>query len=166
MRVGITGHQDRPGIDWAWARHEIGNQLRTIAPIETAYSSLAAGSDQIFATVCLELGIPITAVIPMDGYERFFHGDDLYSYRRLLAASTVVVLSGPEDEEAAFFNAGKYIADRSDLLIAIWDGKPAAGRGGTADIVAIVHDTGRAYIHLNPIDRTISCSFKETGQNG
>jgi hypothetical protein len=32
--------------------------------------------------------------------------------------------------------AGAYIAERADVLIAVWDGAPARGTGGTGDIVA------------------------------
>jgi hypothetical protein len=28
------------------------------------------------------------------------------------------------------------VADQCDALVAVWDGQPARGRGGTADIVA------------------------------
>lgn len=32
--------------------------------------------------------------------------------------------------------AGQYVVDHCDALIAVWDGQPARGRGGTAEIVA------------------------------
>jgi hypothetical protein len=32
--------------------------------------------------------------------------------------------------------AGRTVADRCDLLLAVWDGQPAAGLGGTADVVS------------------------------
>ncbi len=40
--------------------------------------------------------------------------------------------------------AGRAVADRSDLLLAVWDGAPAAGLGGTADIVRYAEERGKA----------------------
>jgi len=39
--------------------------------------------------------------------------------------------------------AGKRVVDISEHVIAIWDGRPAGGYGGTADVVAYAHAVGR-----------------------
>src|SRR5439155_12740709 len=36
--------------------------------------------------------------------------------------------------------------DRCDVLIALWDGQPARGRGGTAEVVALARRVGRPLI--------------------
>jgi len=36
----------------------------------------------------------------------------------------------------AYEKAGFYIAEHSDVMIAVWDGQASQGRGGTAEIVA------------------------------
>jgi len=41
-----------------------------------------------------------------------------------------------EERINAYFEAGEYVVDHCDVLIAIWDGQEAKGRGGTGDIVA------------------------------
>ena len=38
--------------------------------------------------------------------------------------------------EEAYLAAGLGVLDRSDALLALWDGEPARGRGGTAEVVA------------------------------
>ena len=38
--------------------------------------------------------------------------------------------------------AGKAIAERSDLVLAVWDGRPAGGLGGTADVVKYARERG------------------------
>jgi hypothetical protein len=38
--------------------------------------------------------------------------------------------------EDAYEAAGRWIATESEVLIAVWDGQPARGRGGTADTVS------------------------------
>lgn len=57
-------------------------------------------------------------------------------YDELIAqASRIVELPFVESSEEAHMAAGRHIVDISDLLIAVWDGKPARGHGGTADVV-------------------------------
>jgi hypothetical protein len=45
----------------------------------------------------------------------------------------------PETQAELRFDAyaavGRYVVDHCDVLIAVWDGKPSASRGGTAEIV-------------------------------
>ena len=41
----------------------------------------------------------------------------------------------------AYEQAGRYIVEHSDVLLAVWDGLPARGRGGTAEIVAWARDS-------------------------
>ena len=61
-------------------------------------------------------------------------------------ASAVVELDGarePPGREGEWYEAaGRLMLGHSDVLIAIWDGQPAAGRGGTAEIVAEAVELG------------------------
>lgn len=155
MRVGITGHQARKGIDWSWVERSLRAELASIRRVSEAWSSLAAGSDQVFAQAAFELSIPVTAVIPLPGYEKFFEGDTLAAYRQLLRRCKVVNLDWKGDEERAFYEAGKYIVQHVNILMAVWDGEEAEGLGGTADIVSVAHNSGKSVLHLNPISETI-----------
>src|SRR4051812_20906762 len=135
MRVGITGHQHRSGLDWAWTSTTLDRLLDEQPEPLVGFSSLAAGADQLFAHAVLARGGHHVAIIPLDNYERCFNQlADLAAYRQFLARSEVVRLAHPGPDEEAFFTAGRHVAEQSDLLIAIWDGRPAKGRGGTADI--------------------------------
>ena len=154
-RIGISGHQSRPGIDWEWTGDRITDVLIERAPIARAFSCLAAGSDQIFAQRVLAVDIPVTAVIPLPRYERFFKEENLAAYEALLARCEAILLPGSDDSQRAFFDAGLYVVDSVDLLVAVWDGRPAAGLGGTADVVGYCISRKRPVIHINPIDRTV-----------
>jgi hypothetical protein len=55
-----------------------------------------------------------------------------------------------EPSEKAFFEAGKRIVDWADLLVAVWDGGPARGFGGTADVVRYAEERGRSLLILWP----------------
>src|SRR6266850_2059881 len=69
--------------------------------------------------------------------------DDLEKFRLLLQrAETVEKLPFHKPSEDAFFAAGRRVVENSDILLAVWDGKPAKGKGGTADIVEYARKRG------------------------
>jgi hypothetical protein len=55
-----------------------------------------------------------------------------------------------ESTEQAHLAAGQAVVDRSERLVAVWDGKPARGIGGTADIVSYARQKGVPVIVLWP----------------
>lgn len=153
-KVGVTGHQQREGLDWVWVREQIRDVLSSAGPFIEALTSLAVGTDQVFAEEAIRLKVSLTAVIPFAGYERCFDGAGLTAYRGLLAASQQhKVLDTAGDEQQSFLAAGIFVAEQSDLLLAVWDGKPAQGLGGTADIVRHALVIGRTVVHLDPFTR-------------
>nr|WP_202498460.1 hypothetical protein [Streptomyces sp. SID5469] len=121
----------------------ITGELRRHAAVE-ALSCLAAGADQLFADLALDSGVPLTAVIPGMDYEAHLGGDEVQaSYRRLLKSCTARVdLPVEPTHEEAYYAAGRWIVDHADRLVAVWDGQPARGLGGTADVVAYARRTG------------------------
>ncbi len=158
VTVGITGHQKRRGLDWNWVNDTLRAELSALGGISRALSSLAAGADQRFAAVALELNIPVTAVLPMQGYERFLRGRDLARYHELLARCDQLVLEGTGRPNEAFLAAGRYIVDHCDVLFAVWDGLPAGAMGGTGDIVEYARLLQRRVVHLSPQPRRVTPS--------
>lgn len=61
----------------------------------------------------------------------------------------VLELPGGDRDGQAYNRAGALIARQSDLLIAIWDGKAAAGPGGTASVVADALERNVAVIWIS-----------------
>ena len=116
-------------------------------------TSLAAGTDQIFANCVLDVGGELTAIIPVKGYRAFFKGEALSSYDRLVMASKLIELRSTKPNEQAFLDAGKWIVKNSDTMIAVWDGEPAEGAGGTADVVRYAQSLGKSVHCLDPIRR-------------
>jgi hypothetical protein len=158
MRIGITGHQrlGRPA-DWDWVRGELAAFLSSDAGPLVGVSSLAIGADQIFADLVLRQGGTLEVVIPFRGYaEKFTAEGDLREYERLLrAASVVKTLRGGGYDEEAYMEAGRAVVNSSDLLVTVWDGRPAAGLGGTADVVEYAARRKKKILHLNPLTQTI-----------
>jgi hypothetical protein len=99
-------------------------------------TSLAAGADQIFAFSVLACGGNLEVVVPANRYRSTLEQADLKYYDQLLLmASSTKRLPYFEPSEEAYYAAGMYVIDRCDILFAVWDGKPAGGLGGTADVV-------------------------------
>lgn len=136
-RVGITGHQQIPAEAIPYIRRQIRITLAELPPPLEGFSSLANGADQLFASILIELGGRLHAIIPSENYESTFDDSSLAQYRKLREeASGIEQLPFKEPDEAAYDDAGRRVVENSDILLAVWDGKPARGRGGTADAVA------------------------------
>ncbi len=150
MKVGITGHQDLANP--AWVKAELIRLLRVEDPPLAGISSLAVGADQLFADAVLECGGKLQVIVPFEGYAASFDEQGRREYERLVnRASRVEVLPDSASEEEAYLAAGKLVVDSSDWLIAVWDGRPAGGTGGTADIVDYARRQRKRYVHVNPV---------------
>jgi len=134
--IGGTGHQDLPAPAIDQIRRSLERELASESEL-AGVCALAAGADQLFAAVVLAHGGDLHVVVPCSEYEQTFtDARDLDRYRSLLArADRVTELDYERPSEDAFYAAGKTVVDACQRLIAIWDGKRARGRGGTADVV-------------------------------
>ena len=108
-------------------------------------TSLAIGADQVFAELVLRAGGNLHVVIPSARYEKTFSADEeLTRYETLLnAAAEIERLQFDEPAEEAFFAAGRRVVDLCHTLLAVWDGQPSRGLGGTADVVKYAQSSGR-----------------------
>jgi hypothetical protein len=158
MIVGITGHQDigsHETIEWV---AQVLDELISDGSIDSGITCLAKGADQMYAQALLKNNIPYLAIIASKDYRSTF--DDpktLNSYQALLdKASNVVILDNERASEQAFYDAGKMLVDRSDSVIAVWDGQNARGLGGTADIVRYALNRKKQVTHINTTNRTVA----------
>ncbi|HYQ00978.1 MAG TPA: hypothetical protein VER96_20050 [Polyangiaceae bacterium] len=121
------------------------------------HSSLAAGSDQIFAEVVLQSGGTLEVVRPFPSYRDRIEGEeDRRVYDRLLAAARRVddVTEAFASNDEAYLLAGKQVVERSQLMIAVWDGEEQLRVGSTAHIVHFARERRCPVIVLDPIQRT------------
>jgi hypothetical protein len=110
-------------------------------------SSFAEGIDQL-AVKMRPAHWDVAAILPFPRvrYEEDFVSRDergaIVSDRRaefasaLREASEVVELPEEDGAPAAYARAGAFTLRQIDLLVAVWDGAEAAGKGGTAHVVA------------------------------
>ena len=159
MRIGITGHQRlADSARWSWVKQELDRLLSSSDPPLIGVSSLAIGADQLFAEAVLQHGGALEVVVPLAGYETAFsQGHDRQEYFRLLeSASKQEVLEKHGSDEEAYLAAGQRVVDRSELLVAVWDGMPASGLGGTGDVVNYALQQEKKIIHLNPVTQEVN----------
>lgn len=162
MIVGFTGHQQLPVEALSFIRKRIQQELDARSAA-IGITSLAAGADQIFAKELLNYGGNLQVIIPSARYESTFRdADDLSAFHHLIAhASSVEILPFNAPSQEAYLKAGQRIVDLSNLLIAVWDGRPAQGLGGTADIVSYAAETGHCVSVIWPTG-----TVRETRHNG
>lgn len=149
--VGVTGHQHIPPTASAHITSGIHDVLHSHRGELVGVCALAAGADQLFARAVLDLGGALHVIVPCERYDLTFRGADLAGFQDLLAqAGQVETLKHLEPTEEAFYEAGRRVVDLCSVLIAVWDGEPARGLGGTADVVDYARTAGREVVIIWP----------------
>jgi hypothetical protein len=162
MKIGITGHQRLEHSDaWDWVTEAVRETLDQAAPPLVAVTSLAVGADQLLAQLVLDRGGRVYAVLPFRDIERTFADNERASYRRLVSNADVEVLEMTGTDEDCYLAAGRRVVDLADMMIAVWDGAPARGKGGTADIVRYITSRRVPLVHINPLTRIVTTSFRQ-----
>jgi len=135
-----------------------------VPPIVTLISSLAEGADRVAAQAALDAGFALDVVLPCPAaiyLETFVDDMSRQDFASLLArarATLVMPLAGDssaplaERLPATFEAAGLTTLALSDILVAVWDGKPAEGRGGTGQIVEEAARRGAPIVVVDPKD--------------
>lgn len=154
--LGVTGHRGLPDPEAvsrsvrAWLANGGGG-------VTTLLSPLAEGADRLVAREFLNLpdGV-LHAVLPLPAEEYlkdFATPASQAEFSRLLAAAAEITVLPPlATRAAAYTAAGCYVVDHCDILLAIWDGQPARGSGGTGEVVAYAQKCGRHMVMIDSND--------------
>ncbi|EKD69623.1 MAG: hypothetical protein ACD_47C00058G0002 [uncultured bacterium] len=140
----------------------------------TVFSPLAEGADRVVARALLTReGSKLIAVLPFekedyitdfgksDAHHRdrdnpamkdeTYNGAELrqeFNYWLSEKAIETITMPPASTRNEAYQNAGYYIAEHSDVIIAVWDGKGAQGQGGTAEIVYRAIELNKPVCHI------------------
>ncbi|MFD1934288.1 hypothetical protein ACFSKW_22725 [Nonomuraea mangrovi] len=137
IRIAVSGHRGLPSQTVTLIDDAIRKALAEHAPAITGLSCLADGADQIFARAVLDLGGVLEAVVPAEQYRDGLPVEAHPEYDALASrAAQVHRLEFVESTSESHMVASRRMLDHADELFAVWDGKPARGYGGTADVVA------------------------------
>ncbi len=146
--IGVTGHRtlQNPnliitGVDKALQAIKSSFETEQIVVL----SALAEGADRIIAERALAMdGTKLIAVLPLpvEVYQEDFQSPiSIKEFQGLLElADEIIELPRIINREESYRNVGKYLVAHCEVLIAIWDGQPARGPGGTAEVVALARD--------------------------
>ena len=173
LRIGVTGHR----VDTLSAESiaslpaRIGSALKMITdgalaihardpsqfsndpPRFEFVSPLADGADQVAAEAALALGYGLHAVLPFKAadYRGDLIGEEAQARFDSLLGQAESCLELPGDRNNifdAYVMAGRATVAHSDVLIAVWDGLKARGRGGTGEVVELAIARGTPVVHL------------------
>lgn len=144
MRIGITGHSNLTPESVPPVAAELRKVLSELGEPLTGVSCLARGADQVFARVVLELGGQLDVVIPAADYrERKVEPDNREEFEALIGqAAKVRVLGFETSNRDAYLAANETVLGDVDALVAVWDGAPPDGKGGTGDTVEVARGRG------------------------
>ena len=144
MRVGITWHSNltvdaEPVVAGALEK-VFAEMSRSVVGV----TCLARGADQIGARVLLEVGGDVEVILPAGDYrECKVKPDNREAFESLLRqAQRVQVLPFDTSNRAAYMAASEALIADVEHLVAVWDGQPSDGHGGTGDVVAAARDRG------------------------
>lgn len=179
LRVGITGARRIPQERLETIAADLSALLRYVRDEARAFgvgrivmiSPLAEGADRLAAEAALTLGFDLFAPLPFPAreYERDFP-DSVDGFRSLAARARILEFDGGRGdcETASYEAVGRFVATQSDVLVALWDGKPAKGRGGTADIVrfAVRRGVPVYWINLDTSDQIMLASVEDLDRRG
>jgi hypothetical protein len=180
-RIGISGHRDLSTVDEIELRRWLDQVFGDVAaglqsvqnrpdaeqvfapgpPVMAVVSALAEGADRLCADIALRRGFELRAPLPFAEaeYKRDFPSsltafDSLIKYAR--DTGGVIELDGNpqtgDPRNRAYMAAGEFVVHNCDLLIALWNGEPAQGYGGTGDVVAYARRSGVPVVHIQTVE--------------
>lgn len=148
--LGVTGHRfSQPSDKLTDALDHALYAIRSQWPERriVIVSALAEGADRIVTQFFMDCALArLVALLPMaaDAYmEDFPSPQSKRAFKQLLDQADDVLQIPPCDgRPQAYAAAGAYMLAQSDVLIALWDGEPARGVGGTGDVVHRARELG------------------------
>lgn len=171
LRIGVTGHRlnqlpeaAHPAVrraletgllEAALAAKAAGHGFRSL----TLVSALAEGADRIAAHAALGMGWRMISPIPFKKhrYEQDFEtNESVREFRSLWRAAEQrweidgeALQRGGYGDASPYAAVGREITAKSDLLIAVWNGAPPKGPGGTAEVCARMLAKGGPVLWIN-----------------
>ena len=175
LRIGVTGHRKLENVQLL--QKSVKKALSLIDEIleknlkhapYTFYviSPLAEGADRLVVKEIMEWqvlesvnkpSLEVVLPFPKEDYIKDFEtAASKEEFETFLArAMSISTLEKATSREAAYENVGQYVVDNCVFLIAIWNGKPASGRGGTGDIVEYARKVSRHMFWINSEDGNV-----------
>lgn len=167
VAIGVTGHREI--LNKEVVQRQIRKILEKIDILlkDTTHncviiSPLAEGADRLvadevlnwkgsvnFGKSILEVVLPVSKEDYIKDFKTEKSKDEFLDL--LKKADTVRIIQNSGSRESSYEKAGHYIVDHCNILIAIWDGNPAIGKGGTGEIVKYAREkAGKTIFWIDP----------------
>ncbi|MBN1227696.1 MAG: hypothetical protein JXA79_11945 [Deltaproteobacteria bacterium] len=186
LTIGVTGHRtlQNPDAIRETVRKVLNKILSAYSGNEhtsvklCALSPMAEGADRLIAQEILNYheGSILQVVLPLtisDYLDDFTSEQSKQEFEHLMseARSSLSLSERPLREEyppelleqartQAYENVGRFMVNHCDVLIAVWDGAPSRGQGGTADVIAYA-GREKCPVYIIPTDDPSSFQFHE-----
>ncbi len=190
LRVGITGHRKLTADQTRSLQPRLSAVLKVIAQAAAnaagiateaysdlpfllrATSPLAEGADRLFAKAALDLGYELQCPLPFarEEYCKDFTANagnpnpaSIAEFHEILNQAVAVFEFDGKRESSPYITVGEVVLSHSDILVAIWDGLPSDGAGGTAEVVERACGRGMPVFWLETnIDKVWLSNQRET----
>ena len=169
IAIAVTGHRDIKQTKFLQsAVNSVVEKIQLLFPTYefTVYSCLAEGADQLLGR-CLQERLPadLYVVLPLPELEylkdfRTVESIKEYSFLKSLAKN-IVTLPLIYARPLAYRMANQFMLERSDIIVTIWDGKPAKGGGGTGEMISMARHSNWPLIWIQSGDSTTSMHIEE-----
>lgn len=178
--IGFTGH--RLGINETVIRpaltdvlEELKQRAENVGGIAELYASISEGADTLCVEAARVLNLPVHLLLPLpeEEFAQDFSSPDAWERSRLElerarlrpGRDSVQTVAGESSRPECYYNQGIHMLDALDVLVAVWDGEPAKGMGGTGEIVSQARAIGVPVIWINSttaavtMDDGVACAF-------
>jgi hypothetical protein len=142
VRIGITGHSNLTPDTVPLVAEALRAVLAGTQRPVVGVTCLARGADQVFARVVLEMGGEVEVVLPAADYRaRKVKPENAAEFADLVGkASTVTTMPFETSNRDAYMAASEAVLTGVDAIVAVWDGQPSEGHGGTGDVVTAARE--------------------------
>jgi hypothetical protein len=148
--AGFTGHrsgfdEELIGAALRRALHDLAAQAAATGAELNLYASAAEGADVLCVETARAIGISVHVVLPLPEVEFAQDFSSPPTWQRSLVQiergkipgrESTRVVEGNATRPDCYFNEGVAMLTAIDVLIAVWDGAPGRGAGGTAEMIA------------------------------
>jgi hypothetical protein len=158
IKVGVTGHRYQIRDEVYETLFSAFSQLLKEKhwKVLSVISSLADGTDRTVAQHMMQrYGADLIVPLPFEEeiYRKDFSIESQKEFDTLMNEAIIyfeVASLKTDSRESGYLQAGKAVVDYCDILLAVWDGKPARGVGGTGDIVMYADKLNKLILYIEP----------------
>jgi hypothetical protein len=158
--VAVTGHRDLVLAEVPAIRARVREFLRELCAAYpqrsvAVLSALAEGADRLVAGEALELGLPLTVVLPMArglyaedfiteasraDFDRYCDAaEDVFELPITTGNTVDSIRDDRKNRSRQYAQAGVFLCAHCHVLLALWDGKESDQLGGTSQVVRFHH---------------------------